>query len=163
LWNLTKGLVASRAVLGSDIRVYARKRFGAHPQLPQLLAGAGLTRAVMVTFDDSSMPSYRATVVSYPSPDGRQVESFTRAPARAESPQTYFHAAYYLHQTISQDHAATLALVHRGAPAPVFYEDWLELNKFGPVLGKWTTFSGYFNEVLAGEHASLSSADDFHA
>ena len=73
---------------------------------------------VMVSFDDSSMPGHRATVVSYPTADGRQLEAFTRAPYKADSPQTYFHAAYYLHQTIAQDHAATIALVHRGTAAP---------------------------------------------
>lgn len=163
LWNITRGLSASRSVLASDVRVFARRRLAAQPQLPQLLTGAGIMRAVMVSFDDSSMPSHRATVVSYPTADGRQLEAFTRSPYKADSPQTYFHAAYYLHQTIAQDHAATVALVHRATPAPAFYEDWLELSKFGPVLGKWTTFSNYFNEVLSGEQASLSSPDDFHA
>ena len=162
IWNVSRGLTASRAVLGSDVRVYARRRGAAQPQLPQLLTGAGINRAVMVSFDDSSMPSHRATVVSYPTSDGRQLEAFTRAPYKADSPQTYFHAAYYLHQTIAQDHAATIALVHRTTPAPAFYDDWLELCKFGPILGKWTTLSNYFNEVLSGEQASLASPDDFH-
>jgi hypothetical protein len=164
LWNVMRGLTASRAALENDVRIYARRRGGAYPQLPQLLTAAGITRAVMVSYDDSSMPGHRATVVTYPSADGRELQAFTRAPYKADSPQTYFHAAYYLHQTIAQDHAATLSLVHRaGTLAPPFYDDWLELSKFGPVLGKWTTLSNYFNEVLSGEQASLSSPDDYHA
>ena len=43
------------------------------------------------------------------------------------------------------------------------YEDWLELCRFGPVLGQWTTLSAYFNDVLAGEHAAALSADEFQS
>jgi len=34
LWNLLKGQAVTRALLGSDVQVFARKRFAAHPQLP---------------------------------------------------------------------------------------------------------------------------------
>src|SRR5262249_15636668 len=99
---------------------------------------------------------------SWPSPDGKQVDSFTRAPLPADSPQTYFHLAHHLHQTIMQDQSATLALVHREKPAAPWYEDWLELSRFAPVLGRWYTLSGYFNEVLAGDYTSAASPDEFN-
>lgn len=163
LWNLLKGLNSARQQLGIDIRVFARKRFGVHPQLPLLLTSAGIQKAVLLSFDDSSMPTYRTTVVSWPAANGNQIEAFTRTPYRADSPNTYFHAAYYLHQTIAQDSSATLALLHKGTPACVWYEDWLELSQFAPVLGKWTTLSTYLSEVMAGEQIYTSSADEFHA
>src|SRR5262249_59338385 len=96
---------------------------------------------------------------SWPSPDGKQVDSFTRAPLPADSPQTYFHLAHHLHQTIMQDQSATLALVHREKPAAPWYEDWLELSRFAPVLGRWYTLSGYFNDVLAGGYTSAGPPD----
>jgi hypothetical protein len=163
LWNLRKGLDVSREAFGQDVRVYARKRFAAHPQLPLLLTSAGLTRAVLLPFSELDvLPSYRATVVNWPSPDGRQVEAFTRAPHPADSPQTYFHLAHHLHRTIMQDHSATLALLHSGHAAAPWYGDWLELSRLAPVLGEWRTLTRYFNEVLAGEYASAASADEFH-
>src|SRR5262249_42509169 len=58
--------------------------------------------------------------------------------------------------------AATLVLLHKGTPAAPWYEDWLELSRLAPVLGQWTTFGRYFDEVLAGEYASASNADEFH-
>ena len=61
-----------------------------------------------------------------------------------------------------QDQAATLALIHRGKPAGLGYDDWLELSRFGPVLGRWVTLSGYFNEVTAGDYAQAATPDDFH-
>jgi hypothetical protein len=162
VWNLQRGLAACKEMLGAEVRVFARHRSAAHPQLPLLLNNLGLGRMVFVSFDDAVMPSHRATVTSWPSPDGKQVEAFCRTPYAADNPQVYFHLAHYLHQTIMQDHGATLALRHGDKPAPAWYHDWLELTRFAPVLGKWTTFSAYFSAVLAGEYASAASADEFH-
>src|SRR5262249_42010339 len=96
------------------------------------------------------------------SPDGKQVEAFTRAPQAADSPQTYFHVAHHLHRTIMQDHSATLALLHSGPPAGPWHRDWVELTRLAPVLGQWTTMSRHLNDVLAAEYASAAGADEFH-
>ncbi len=162
LWNLLKGGKVTHDLLGREARVHARKRFAFHPQTPQLLNAVGVNRALLLAFDDAVIPGHRTTVVSWPSPDGKQVEAFARAPYAADNPQTFFHVAHYLHKTIMQDQAATFALLHGAAPAAPWYRDWLELTRFGPVLGKWTTFSTYFNEVYAGEYASAVNADEFH-
>jgi hypothetical protein len=162
LWNMMKGQEIYQKLLDVGLKVFARKRFAAHPQLPLLLNYVGLNRVLFVPFDDAVMPSHRAAVVNWPSPDGKQAEAFARTPYAADNPQTYFHIAHYLHQTIMADHAATLALRHGPNAAPAWYEDWLELNRFAPVIGRWTTLSKYFNDVLAGEYATAASADDFH-
>jgi hypothetical protein len=162
LWNLLKGLGVARDLLGQEVRVFARKRFGFHPQTPLLLNAVGLNRALLLAFDDAVIPSHRTAVISWPSPDGKQVEAFTRAPYAADNPQTFFHVAHYLHKTIMQDQAATFGLLHAAAPAAPWYRDWLELTRFGPVLGKWTTFSAYFGEVYAGEYTAAVNADEFH-
>jgi hypothetical protein len=163
IWNLAKGLAVAKEVLGSEIRVYARKRTAAHPQLPMLLGSVGLQRAVLLSFDEAVLPTYQVTVVNWPSPDGKQIEAFTRAPYPADNPQTFFHLAHYLYQTIRQDHAATLALLHSSSSTAPWYDDWLELCRFGSIVGQWTTLSHYFNDVLAGEHASALSADEFQS
>ncbi len=61
-----------------------------------------------------------------------------------------------------QDQAATLALLHREKAAGPWYDDWLELSRFAPVLGRWTTLSNYFNEVMPGDYTSAAEADEFH-
>src|SRR5204862_7076514 len=136
-----KGTHAAGARLGKDFGFLARKRFGHHPQLPLFLNTIGLHRALALTFDDSSLPSFRSTVTNWPSPDGKQVEAFTRKPLPADDPQSFFHLAYHLCQTIRQDHVATVALLHKGVKAASGYSDWLELSRLAPVLGQWTTMS----------------------
>jgi hypothetical protein len=162
LWNLQKGMATYKSLLDAEPRVFSRRRFAAHPQLPMLLHNVGITRALLVAFDDSVLPAYRSTVVNWPSPDGKQVEAFTRTPYAADNPQTFLHVAHYLHRTIMQDHAATFALVHTTGQSAPWYHDWLELSRFAPVLGQWTTISRYFNDVTAGEYISAASPDEFH-
>lgn len=163
LWNLVKGLQVYRDLFGKELSVFARKRFGHHPQMPMLLQNAGVGRAVLVPFDNSVMPSYRTAAVNWPSPDGKQVETFTRVPHDAASPQTFFHLCHYLHKSIQQDQTATLALLHKDKPPAPWYHDWLALTQLGPVLGQWTLLSKYFPESQATDYGTAAAADDFQS
>src|SRR5262249_37919301 len=128
LWNLEKGLALYEKLLGTKINIFARTRFGHHPHLPLLLNHVGLKRALLLAFNQALLPTYRSTMVNWPAPDGKQVEAFTRAPYQADSPQTFFHWAHYLHRTIAQDHTATLTLVHRGQAPATGYDELRMLN-----------------------------------
>ena len=161
LWNLLKGQAVSRAILGSDIQVFARKHLAAHPQLPLLLNSVGINRVLFLSFDDAAVPQYQAPVVSWASSDGKQVQAFTRKPHAADMPETFFNLAHYLCRTIREDHTATLALVHTGKTPLPWYTDWLELSRLASVLGQWTTFSRYFGEVMSADHVGAMAADEF--
>jgi hypothetical protein len=162
LWNLLHGRRVYRELLGQDVRVFARRRFAFHPQLPLLLQNVGIGHALLLAFDESVLPSHRAAVVSWPAQDGKQVESYTRTPHPADSAQTGFHLAHHLHETIMQDQTATLALLHRGKSAAPWYHDWLALSGLASVLGRWTTLSGFFNEVPSGDYTPAAGPDEFH-
>lgn len=162
LWNFRAGQRTYEELLGQPVRVHARRRFGCHPHTPLLLQSHGITRALKLSLDESVIPTHRSTLVNWPSPDGKQVEAFTRTPHAVDSPQVGFHLAHHLHRTIMQDQAATLPLLHRHHLAEPWYADWVELSRFAPVLGRWTTLSGYFNEVISGEYSSPAEPDEFH-
>src|SRR6516164_8340286 len=161
LWNMRRGKQVAKELLGADVRVFARRRSAFHPNTPQLLISAGFERAVFVPFDGAVAPSHRSPVVNWSSPDGKSMDAFCRTPQPAHQAQTFFNLVHTLHETIMQDTAATFALLHsEGAPAAC-YTDWLELNKFGPILGTWTTLSRYFGDATAGEYAPAAAIDDF--
>ncbi len=164
LWNLGHGLEVARTLLGADLRVFARKRFGFHPQIPLLLTTHGLTKALFLVWDDTAaVPTYTSPVVSWPSPDGKQVDAFVRAPKPADSAETFFNLGHIWYKTTRDDHAATVFLAHTGKPAAPWYQDLMELARLGSVFGAWTTFSRYFGEAMAGEYPTPPSADDFHS
>jgi hypothetical protein len=163
LWNLREGLDRARELLGTDIKVFARQRFGYHPQLPLLLSTNGLAKALFLTFDETTaLPNYTNAVVSWPSPDGKQIDAFVRPPKYADSVETFFNLGHAWFKTTREDHAATLFLLHRDKPAAVWYRDLMELARLAPVLGRWTTFSRYFAEVMPSEFPATLTADDFH-
>ncbi len=163
LWNLRHGLDRAKELLGAEIRVYARRRFGYHPHLPLLLSTNGLLRTLFLTFDDvSGLPHYTQCTVSWPSADGKTVDAFVRAPKPADSAETFFNLGHFWFKTTREDHVATLALLHRGKPDAPWYRDLMELAKLGPVMGSWETFSRYFSQISPGEYPSALTADDFH-
>lgn len=161
LWNLKKGQETYKELLGHEPTVFVRARFGMHPHSPLFAQSVGLERAVLLAFDDAVLPTFRGTVVNWPSADGKQVQAYTRKPFAADEPQTYFQLAYQLRHTIAEDHAATVALLHRRVPAAVWYDDLLELSRLAPVLGSWVTLSSYLSEVQPSEYAAVPAPDDF--
>ncbi len=161
LWNLRKGRTVGKALLNTEINVYARKRTAFHPQTPQFLQVCGFQQALIFNFDNAVIPNHRAVVVNWPAPDGKSINAFTRMPLPAHSPQTFFNLVYSLHQAITQDRHRHSLLMHQGQSASPLYEDWLTLSKFGPVLGQWITFTRYFSEALAGDYTGPANADDF--
>jgi hypothetical protein len=163
LWNLRKGRQASRDAVGATVEVLARKRSANHPHIPAWVQGTGLRRAVLASLDGAVAPNYRATVVNWTAPDGKSIDAFTRVPTPSHKTETFFNLVYSLHQSISQDSAPTLAIVHQDERPNPLYEDWLALSKLGPVMGTWTTFSRYFSDALAGEYVGTSNPDDFFA
>jgi hypothetical protein len=101
-------------------------------------------------------------VVSWPSPDGKQVDAFVRQPRYADSVETFYNLGHYWFKTTREDHSATIFLLHRDKPTAVWYRDLMELARLAPVFGNWTTFSRYLSEVMPGEYPSTMTADDFH-
>jgi hypothetical protein len=162
LWNLHKGLTTSRELLGSDVRVFARRRFGADPQLPTRLAFHGLNRAVLFPTDDAGLPAYSSPVLSWSTQDGQQIECFVRKPLDTGSVDAFFNLGHYFFKTTREDHTATLAFLHGKGPALPWYTDLLELSRFAAVAGQWTTFTHYFGQATAGDHAGNLGADDIH-
>ncbi len=163
LWNLRKGRAAARDATGALVEVLARKRSANHPHIPAWVQATGFRRAVLASFDGAVTPNYRSTVVNWTSPDGKAIDAFTRVPAAVHKAETFFNLVYTLHQSITQDSAPTLAVIHQAEAANPLYEDWLAISKIAPVLGTWTTLSRYFSDALAGEYVGTSNPDDFFA
>ena len=110
------------------------------------------------------MPNYTACVVSWPSPDGKQVDAFVRAPSLPTTPRRSSTWATTWFKTTREDHAATIGLCTRDQPAAPWYRD---LHGAGPArpgarhLGRRSR--SYLSDVMAGEYPPALSADDFHS
>ena len=163
LWNVRAGRDAIRRAVGLVPETFARLRAAFTPQTPLILQTSGLRKAMSLGLDGSVTPNFRSAVVNWSGSDGRSIELVARSPHPADESQTYFNLAYRLHESITQDSAPTLLLIHRGKPAAPSYDDWLALSKLGPVLGEWTTVGRYLADAPAGEYHGVAAADDFFA
>ena len=114
-WNLRKGLAVTQALVGTPVKVFARRRFGVHPQLPTWLNQFGISKALLLPLDYGALPTYSGTVVNWSTQDGKQIDGFVRKPYPADSVETFFNLGHYLFKTTREDHTATLAFLH---PAP---------------------------------------------
>jgi hypothetical protein len=161
LWNLRRGQQQISERLGQSATVYARSMASFHPYVPNWITQADLHKVLYTALDSGSVPSHAAAAIRWPSPDGRQVNAVTRAPYPADDPQTFFHLAHYLHQSIMQDSAAVLLLRHGQNSAGPWYGDWLTLSRMAPVLGTWTTLGQFLEDAAIGEYAAAANADDF--
>jgi hypothetical protein len=162
LWNLGKGLAVTRQLVASDVRVFARRRFGGHPQLPAWLNLHDINRAIVLPGNDRGLPAYHSPVLSWSTQDGQQIECFLRKPLATGSVDTFFNLGHHLFKTTREDHTATLAFIHGQRQALPWYGDLLELSRLAQVAGRWTTVSNYFSEATAGDYAGSLGADDFH-
>ena len=161
LWNMRHGRQRTKDLLSAQVEVLGRRQSAGSPQTPSFVQLTGYRRAMLTPFDGAITPTYRSTIVNWTSPDGKSIDAFTRVPASAAKAETFFNFVHTLHQSISQDSAPTLSLIHDGSHAQPFHADWMALSKLGPVLGEWTTFSRYFSDALAGEYVGVANADDF--
>lgn len=162
-WNLRAARRAAHKLFGVEPQVYGRKKSAYHPQLPGWLQHMGFKHAVLISTDSALIPSIRASAVSWPGPDGKSVEAYTRAPLPADDPHTFFNLVYHLHQATSYDSAPTVSLVHKGEAPFTTYDDLLALSELGPVFGEWTNLSRYFGGVTSGDYIGVQSADEFFA
>ena len=162
-WNLRVARETVKRLLGVEPGVYARKTSAYHPQLPSWLQHMSYKHAVLISFDGALIPTLRATAVSWPAPDGKSVDAFTREPLPADDPATFFNLAYHLHQAVGTDAAPTVALMHRGKPAAEPYRDLLALADLAPVLGTWIGLGRYFSDAVTGDYIGSRSADEFFA
>ena len=159
-WNLKKAKATYEALLGREPKVFARASAGLNPNYPLLLQQAGYRRAVLVSFDEATVPHYRSPVVSWAGSDGKSIEALARVPLPAESMQTWFHMAYHLGRAVREDHAPTVVLCHRNAPGALATLVGT-LARLGPVMGRWLLLSDYFNEATPAEYPGVAPADDF--
>lgn len=163
LWNIEAGREATKRLLGSEIRVHARRDFAFHPRTIPMLASLNVTRFLFLLFDaDAAVPTFHAPAVAFSGPDGKQIDGYARPPRPAERVDSYFNLGNALFKTTREDHHATLAFVHPGPGELPWHRDLVALSKLAPVLGAWTTFSEYFSQTSAGEYPANPNADDFH-
>ena len=145
-WQFRKGAETYRRHLDDrNVETLARRRFGIHPQLPQVARRFGLRFALYGALDAGKFPVPTDAKRLWASPDGTTLESISRPPIAADRPLEGAKLPWRLGKSMRDDSSATLAMAHWPSPVAPWYEDFRRTAAYSPILSRWVTVNDFFH------------------
>ena len=123
LASLSAGVKQYEQLFGRRPRVYARRRAGLWPILPQLLVKLDFHAALHFTLDDGRFPFAPQCKSRWQGPDGSAIDIFSRVPCDAAKPESFLGFSRKLAESMDSDHVATLAFVHWPGRTSPWYDE----------------------------------------
>jgi alpha-mannosidase len=161
LESLAGGVRRYEALLGRTPRVYARRRFGLWPGLPQILTRLGYQGAMHFTLDDGRFPLPSQSKTRWEGLDMSVIDIFARVPCDAAKPETFLAFSRHMADAMDNDHVATLAFAHWPGAASPWYADLRRIAELSPVLGKFMLCDEYFSQTDMPCRLSKFTADEY--
>ena len=163
LAELRRGLASYEAILGSRPAVFARRRFGLAPMLPQVLQRLGFQAALHATFEEGAFPEGSQIKIRWEGCDGTALDAIARPPADATKPATFLRFSLRMGESMDMDHVATMGLAHWPGNTSPWYEDLRRVAKYCPALGKFVTFEEYFRCTALSTQLQRFQADQYRS
>jgi alpha-mannosidase len=161
LQSLAAGVERYEALLGRRPQVYARRRAGLWPALPQLLVKLGYQGALHSTLDDGRFPLDAQAKTRWEGLDASAIDVYCRVPSDAARPGTFLGLARTMADSMDNDHVATVGFAHWPGAASPWYEDLRRIARWSPVLGKFTLLDDYFAHTDMPGRLSRFTADQY--
>ncbi len=163
LASLRAGVDEYEALLGRRPQVYARRRAGLWPALPQLLTKLAYQGALHFTLDDGRFPLGPQSKTRWEGLDSSVVDVLARLPCDASRPETFLSLSRKLADSMDTDHVATLSLAHWPASTSPWYDDLRRVARLSPVLGKFMLLDDYFAHTDMPGRLSKFEPDEYRA
>lgn len=163
LAELRRGAACYRELLGRDVELYGRRRFGLTPLLPQLLARSGFLGALHVTLDDGRFPRDPQAKIRWEGIDHSGIDALTRIPLDVTLPESFLSFCEKMGETMDLDHVATLVLAHWPGQTSPWFEDLRRIVRRSTVLGKMVHLRDYFTQTSSPTSVSLFDADQYRS
>lgn len=158
-----KGLSEYEKHLGRRPTVFARRRFGLTPALPQILGGLGFRGALHATLDDGRFPQADSAKIRWEGLDNSTIEAIARVPLDAREPGTFMALAEKIGHAMDHDHVATVSFAHWPGQASIFYDDLRRMMAIAPVIGKFVSLDHYFESTDSSGMYSKFTADEYRS
>lgn len=163
LSQFQQGAAKYQAILGCRPKVYARRRFGVTPFLPQILTKLGFDAALHVSLEDGVVPEGSQVKVRWEGCDGTSITALARLPLDAAKPQTFLNLGVKLGESMDMDHIATVCLAHwPGTPSP-WYDDLRRTASYCSALGKFIAMDEYFRTTDYPVHQDRFGYDQYRS
>ncbi|HEV3138071.1 MAG TPA: hypothetical protein VGZ26_09205, partial [Pirellulales bacterium] len=106
------GIRQYESLFGRPPRVYARRRYGLSPVLPQILAKFGYQGGLHFTLDDGRFPLGTQCKTRWEGLDSSAIDILARLPCDAARPESLLGFSRKMADSMDSDHVATVAFAH---------------------------------------------------
>jgi alpha-mannosidase len=161
LRQFTLGRAAFQKHLGRVPDVYARRRQGLTPLLPQILSKFGYEGALGFTLDDGAFPTPDQCKTRWEGLDENAVDLLGRVPLDASRGDSFLDLARKLGESMDRDMVATTTFAHWPGAASPYYDDLRRIATYRPILGKFITLSDYFQHTERPSQVTRFSPDRY--
>jgi alpha-mannosidase len=145
--HLCRGLDVYSDVLGRRPAIFARRRYGLTPALPQILARIGFTAAVHFTLDDGQFPTANQSRIQWEGFGGASIYALARIPLDANRADSFFCLPEKLGQAMEADQPATVVFAHWPGHVSPWYEDLARSTAYSQAMGVFCTLNDYFQQA----------------
>jgi alpha-mannosidase len=155
------GLAECEKHLGSRPTVFARRRYGLTPALPQVLHNLGFRGAVHVTLDDGRFPQPDNSKARWEGLDNSAIDILGRIPLDAGQHSSFTSLAEKVSHAMDHDQVATVCFAHWPGKTSPFYDDLRCVMSMAPVIGKFVTLDHYFANTDSSGMFSKFTPDEY--
>lgn len=141
LWHLAEGLKVYENHLRMRPVVWGRRSFGLAAGWPQWLERAGFRGALHIALDDGIYPDEEHSRFRWQGFNGSQIRAMSRIPLPVESAGSYLRFASRLSESMDHDEVGAVVWARWPAVKSPFFEDFLRIAHYAPVLGEFSTIS----------------------
>src|SRR5262245_46959447 len=147
LWQLNEAGGAASRLFERPATVWGRRRYGVFPLLPQLLKKSGFVGALHVVLDDGIYPDAEHSKVRWEGTGGTSIDAWSRIPLAADAAVSFLRFPDRMSESMDNDHVAAVALARWPEVKSPFFDDLRRMHNYAPVLGKFITFSDFFQRT----------------
>ncbi len=160
LWQLDEAGRVTTRLFQKPAVVWGRRRYGVFPLLPQILKKAGFHGALHVVLDDGIYPDAEQSKVRWEGTGGTSIDAWSRIPLAADAAVSYLRFPDRMSESMDNDHVAAVALARWPEVKSPFFDDLRRIHNYAPVLGKFITFSDFFQRTDSPtRHASYKPGE----
>ncbi|HJT34442.1 MAG TPA: hypothetical protein VJ783_20590, partial [Pirellulales bacterium] len=161
--ELRRGAETYQRLLGQNVTVFGRRRYGLSPLLPGVLAWAGYTGALHFTLDEGQFPRGGQGKTRWEGLGASAIDALGRLPLDANTAESLLTYPRRMGETMDADHVATLVFAHWPGQVSPFFEDLRRTASYAPVLGRFITLSDYFQQTDRPGELTRFRADQYRA
>jgi alpha-mannosidase len=141
------GAAEYERLLGARPTVFARRRYGLTPALPQTLHKAGYKNALHFTLDDGKFPTAPQSKFPWEGLGGVSINVVSKTPLDAGEPGAFLGLGVKLGETLDGDQIAVMPFARWPGQACSWFEDVRRAVKWTAAFGKFAAVDQFFKDT----------------